>query len=156
MGKVLKRFGFNFGNGTIFSGGDMKKIVLCLLVLMVFGFMGFGQEKGDRLAVLWTSSDPDVAKKIAFVYTMNAQKNEWFDTIRFVIWGPSTKLLSEDKELQESVVKMKKLGVELYACKWCSDSYGASELLEKLGVNVIYYGKPLTKLIKEGWPILTF
>jgi hypothetical protein len=110
----------------------------------------------DRLAVLWTSADPDVAKKMVFLYAMNAKKLGWFKQIRFIIWGPSAKLLSENKELQDMLKKMKDLGVELFACKWCSDSYGVSEALEKMGVKVIYYGKPLTKLLKDDWKILTF
>jgi len=146
-----------------------KMIVFLIVVLMVSGMSLWCQEKkapapasiededpNDRLAVIWTSGDPDVAKKMVFLYVYNAKKNNWFKTIRFVIWGASTKLLSEDKELQERIKKMKKIGIELYACKWCSDSYGVSDLLTKLGVNVIYYGKPLTKLIKDDWKILTF
>ncbi|MCP5101752.1 MAG: DsrE family protein, partial [bacterium] len=73
-----------------------------------------------------------------------------------IVWGSSTKLLSQDKDLQEWIKKMKKIGIELYACKWCSDSYGVSELLEKLGITVNYYGKPLSKMIKDNWNILTF
>ncbi|MBD3413499.1 MAG: hypothetical protein GF421_03590 [Candidatus Aminicenantes bacterium] len=74
----------------------------------------------------------------------------------FIIWGSSTLLVSQDKEIQDWVKKLDKEGVELYACKWCSDQYGVSELLKKLGVDVIYYGEPLTKLIKDDWKILTF
>ena len=110
----------------------------------------------DRLAVLWTSGDPDVAKKMVFLYTYNAKRAKWFKTVRFIIWGASTKLLSEDKELQDTLKKMKDVGIELFACKWCADSYGVSEQLEKMGVTVIYYGKPLSQLIKDGWNILTF
>ncbi len=110
----------------------------------------------DRLAVLWTSGDPDVAKKMVFLYTYNAKKYKWFNEIKFIIWGASTKLLSEDRELQDQLVKMRKIGIKLYACKWCSDSYGVSDQLKKLGVNVIYYGKPLSRLIKDDWKILTF
>ena len=146
-----------------------KMIVFLIVVLMVSSIPIRCQEKKapapatmedeaphNRLAVLWTSGDPEVAKKMVFLYVYNAKKNNWFKTIRFIIWGASTKLLSEDKELQKGIKKMKNIGIELYACKWCSDSYGVSDLLTKLGVNVIYYGKPLTKLIKEDWKILTF
>ncbi len=30
----------------------------------------------EKLVVLWTSGDPEVAKKMVFMYTYNAQKNE--------------------------------------------------------------------------------
>lgn len=110
----------------------------------------------DHLGILWTSADPDVAKKMVFLYTYNAKKQGWFKKVRLIIWGPSTKLLSEDKELQDWIGKMKEVGVELAACKWCADQYGVSEMLEKLGVEVIYYGKPLTKMLKNDWEVLTF
>jgi len=150
----------------------MKKwIVISLVILMFSGILALGQEKkespksppapmmagdSDQLAVLWTSGDPEVAKKMVFIYTYNAKKYNWFKQIRLIVWGASTKLLSKDKELQDWIGKMKEAGVELYACKWCSDSYGVSEQLTKMGIEVIYYGKPLTKMIKSGWHILTF
>jgi hypothetical protein len=111
---------------------------------------------GDRLGVLWTSGDPEVAKKMVFLYTYNAKKQGWFETVRLIIWGPSTKLLSKDKELQDWIAKMKEQGIELAACKWCADQYGVSAMLEKMGVEVIYYGKPFTKMLKGDWKVLTF
>lgn len=147
----------------------MKKLIFTvMMVLLVFG-MSDGEEKKvitkpppvkkesvDRLAVLWTSGDPEVAKKMVFIYTYNAKKNNWFKEIRLIIWGASTKLLSQDEELQNWIKKFKEMGIKLFACKWCSDNYGVSDLLSQLGINVIYYGKYLTKLIKTDWKILTF
>ncbi len=46
--------------------------------------------------------------------------------MRFLIWGPSTKLLSEDVELHDYIIRMKNVGVELLACKVCADMYGIS------------------------------
>ncbi|MFZ5647696.1 MAG: DsrE family protein [Bacillota bacterium] len=46
--------------------------------------------------------------------------------------------------------------MELLACKACTDSYGVSEKLEELGIEVKYMGQPLTKLLKEGYRIITF
>ena len=60
----------------------------------------------SKLVVVWTSGDREVAQKMVYMYTYNAKKNEWWDTIRFVVWGPSSKLLSEDKELQNYLKKM--------------------------------------------------
>ncbi len=51
---------------------------------------------------------------------------------------------------------MKDAGIVLEACKACSDSYGVSEKLEKLGVNVKYMGEPFTAYIKKGRKIITF
>ena len=110
----------------------------------------------SKLMVLWTSGDRDVALKMVFMYTNNAKINGWWDEIRFVVWGPSSKLLSEDVEIQEYVEKMKDSGIELLACKACADSYGVSEKLEELGVEVKYMGQPLTAMLKSDWVSLTF
>ena len=71
--------------------------------------------KPGKLMVLWTSGDRDVALKMVFMYTFNAKKKGWWEHIRLVIWGPSSLLLSEDKELQQEVKKIKEAGVELLA-----------------------------------------
>jgi hypothetical protein len=79
----------------------------------------------SRLAVLWTSGDPEVATKVAFMYTMNAKKQGWFDEVTLIVWGPSAKLLSENLQLQGEVALMAEVGVEIVACKACADSTGS-------------------------------
>eukprot|EP01029_Cantina_marsupialis_P022450 TRINITY_DN547740_c0_g1_i1.p3 TRINITY_DN547740_c0_g1~~TRINITY_DN547740_c0_g1_i1.p3 ORF type:complete len:152 (+),score=14.03 TRINITY_DN547740_c0_g1_i1:94-549(+) len=113
-------------------------------------------KKQEELAVVWTSGDRDVAIKMVFMYTFNAKRMHWWDDIHFVIWGPSSKLLSEDKELQDYINKMKKAGVKLYACKACADMYGISDKLSELGIEVKYMGKDLTNFIKSDYKVITF
>ena len=116
---------------------------------------GSAMEK-DNLLVVWTSGDREVALKMVFMYTFNAKKNGWWKTVRFLIWGPSSRLLSEDTELQDYLAKMKEEDIELYACKACADSYPVTEQLEDLGVEVFYSGEFLANWIKSGKPVVTF
>jgi hypothetical protein len=60
-----------------------------------------------------------------------------------------------DAELKDKISEMKDAGVELVACKACSDGYGVSEELEALGVEVKYMGQPLTEILKSGQALLT-
>ena len=113
-------------------------------------------QKPSRLIVTWTSGDREVALKMVYMYTFNAKKQGWFDEVRFLVWGPSSKLLSEDKELQDYIKRMKDEGVELFACKACADMYGVSDKLASLGIDVKYMGKPLTDMLQSGWTSLTF
>lgn len=113
-------------------------------------------EAPSKLAVVWTSADKEVTMKMVYMYTFNAKKQGWFDTVQFIIWGPSSKLLSEDTELQDYLRKMKDAGVEIVACKACSDMYGVSGTLVELGVDVKYMGKPLSDILKSDWKVLTF
>ncbi len=110
----------------------------------------------SRLGVVWTSGDRDVALRMVFMYTFHAKEQGWFDEIRLIVWGPSSKLLSEDEELQAEVKKMQEAGVEFVACKACADSYGVSEKLESLGIEVKYMGVPLTEMLKGDWVTVTF
>ena len=119
--------------------------------------MPASQEAPSRLAVLWTSGDPEVAMKVAFMYTLNAKARGWFDEVTLIVWGPSSKLLAENEELQAEVQKMAEAGVELVACQACADSYGVSEALSALGIEVKYMGVPLTEILQsEDWKIITF
>jgi hypothetical protein len=141
-----------------------RLVAVALLLLLagpaVFGIIEAKATKADdepsKLLVVWTSGDRDVALKMVYMYTFNAKKNGWWDEIRFLVWGPSSKLLSEDAELQEYIKKMKEEGIELLACKACADSYGVSEKLEEMGIEVKYMGAPLTEMLKSDWVTVTF
>ena len=110
----------------------------------------------EKLVVVWTSGDRDVALKMVYMYTYNAKKYGWWKDITFIIWGPSAKLLSTDKELHDYLKKMKEEGIVLKACKACADQYEVSDKLTELGVTVKYMGVELTDFIKEGRHVITF
>ena len=113
--------------------------------------------EAEKLAVLWTSGDPFVAHKVCFMYTHNAKKAGWWNEVQLIVWGPSSKLLAEDKGLQTAVKAMMADGVVIKACKACADSYGVSDDLAALGIEVKYMGKPLTEMLKsDQWQVLTF
>jgi len=105
----------------------------------------------ETLVVLWSSGDREVATKMAFMYTRNAKLRGWWKHVTLIIWGPSAKLLTEDTELQDRIREMGAAGVALLACKACSDGFGVSEGLEKLGVEVKYMGEPFTQILKDPY-----
>jgi hypothetical protein len=110
----------------------------------------------DRLLVVWSSADREVALYNVFMYTHNAKKNGWFDTVRLLIWGPSGRLLTVDEEVQGALRAMQEDGVDVIACKACADRLGVTDGLEALGVNVFYVGSTLTEMLKGGWATLTY
>ncbi|MUP15921.1 DsrE family protein [Ancylomarina euxinus] len=111
--------------------------------------------EADKLVVVWTSGDKDVAMKMVFMYTYNAKKQAWWDDVTLLVWGPSSKLLSQDKDLQDYVKKMMESGVHVMACKACADEYGVADQLIELGITVKYAGQDLTEFIKER-KVVTF
>ena len=141
---------------------NKNAIILILSFLLVLGcFIMLAQKTTekvikpqDKLVVLWTSGDREVALKMVFMYTYNSKRFGWWDDITLVVWGPSAKLLSQDKELQDYIKKIKDSGIIIKACKGCSDMYGVSKQLEDMGITVKYMGE-LTNYLKEGRHILT-
>jgi hypothetical protein len=110
----------------------------------------------DKLVILWTSDDPYVAERVAFMYAHNAKKNGWFKEVTIIVWGPSAKLISENFKLQKEVKSMQTDGVVVEACIACANAYGVTEDLRKLGYDVKGMGKPLTDYLKSGAKVLTF
>jgi len=110
----------------------------------------------DTLTVLWTTSDREVALSMVFMYTLNAKLKGWWQHVTLIVWGPSSKLLSVDTELQEYVASMKDAGIRLLACRRCAEMFGVADRLEALGLEVKYMGEPLTELLKRNTTLLTF
>ena len=110
----------------------------------------------SKLAVLWTSGDPDVANRVALMYTHASKQFKWFDEVTLIVWGPSQQLLLNDKEIQDKVKAMQKDGIIVEACIACAMGYGIVEDLKKLDITVKGMGKPLTDYLKSDWKVLTF
>ncbi len=113
-------------------------------------------KREDKLAVLWVSGDRDVAEKSCLMYTHAAKKYGWFDDVVLIVWGPSSKLLAEDEELQKKVKAMQGDGVILEACIACADMLGVTEDLKALGIDVKGMGVPLSDYLKKGYHVLTY
>lgn len=112
--------------------------------------------KSEKLVVVWTSGDIEVAEKMVFMYVYNAKKARWFDEVTFIIWGPSAKLLSENTKLKEDLAKMQEAGIKTEACIACAKMYKVDDKLKELGIDVKGMGVPLSNYIKEGYKVMTF
>ncbi|WP_232302869.1 DsrE family protein [Draconibacterium sediminis] len=136
-----------------------RNLVLVFLILLCSVAMATNnkpmEENKNKLAVLWTSGDPDVAEKMAFMYTYNAKKQGWFDEVVLIIWGPSAKLAAENKMIQDYIKKMQEAGVKIEACLYCAKMYEVDEKLAEMGVDVKGMGVPLSDYLKEGWKTLS-
>ncbi len=108
-----------------------------------------------HLYVLWTNDNPITAEKMVFMYTINSLIHGWWEKVTLIVWGATTKLVSENKEIQKQIKEALKAGVHVTACKACADQLGVSADLENLGVEVIYWGVPLTDILKNEEKLLT-
>lgn len=113
-------------------------------------------DNSNKLAIVWSSRDRDVAEKVVFLYAQGAKQQGWFDDVVLIVWGPSSKTLAGDKELQNQLQDLMKAGITVRACSVCAGQYGVTEELTNLGLDVLPMGGPLTEYLKEGWKMLTF
>ena len=139
----------------------MKNLIFAVILVANFS-QAFAQNQNEmksdnsnKLAVLWTSGDPEVAEKMCFMYTLNAKKQGWFDEVVLIVWGPSSKLLSENKMLQDYVKRMQEAGVKVEACMSCASMYGVVEPLKEMGIDVKGMGVPLSNYLKNDWKTLS-
>lgn len=109
----------------------------------------------DKLNILWTTDNKDTIDNLLAMYTINSKANNWWHDVNVIIWGASAKLIGTDKKYQELVQEMIVSGVNVEACKVCSDNLNASKKLLELGVDVKYMGEKLTKYLKSGEKLLT-
>lgn len=109
----------------------------------------------DKLNILWTTTNKETVINMISMYSTNALSQGWWKNVNIIVWGGSAKLIAEDAQIQDEVNKMLKAGVTIEACRACSDGYGVTDNLEKLGLDVKYMGEPLTTYIKGGENILS-
>jgi hypothetical protein len=113
-------------------------------------------KKDDKLVVVWSSADPDVAMSMTFMYTHAAKRNRWFEDVTLVIWGPSARLITENEALQQKIKSMQDDGVVVEACITCARMFGVEEKLSHMGFDVKSMGLPLSEYLKKDARVLTF
>ena len=108
-----------------------------------------------HLYVLWTNDNLITSEKMVFMYTVNSLVHGWWEKVTLIIWGATAKLVSENAEIQTKIREAQNAGVHITACKACADQLGVTEVLEKLDIEVKYWGAPLTEILKNEEKLLT-
>ena len=104
----------------------------------------------NKLLIVWSSGEKEVAKKLILLYGSVMLERKYWDEATIMIWGPSAKLLAQDKELQEEVKVVQATGVKFNACVVCSDDYGVSDILKDLDIDLIHTGEMLTESLQNN------
>ena len=112
-------------------------------------------DKKTHLYILWTNGDPITAEKMVFMYAINSLIRGWWQKVTLIIWGSPAQLVSEDINIQKKIKEALDAGVHITACKACADQLGVTEALEKLKIEVIYWGAPLTEILASEERLLT-
>jgi hypothetical protein len=115
------------------------------------------QGSGNVLVIL-QSGDPELIWH-GIQYAERAIKNKWMDDVRIVIWGPAQKTICGLPPDHEIIVKFKEIQAmggkssQIWACKACSDRYGVTDKILKLGFESFHTGIATSYMIKAGYRI---
>lgn len=112
-------------------------------------------EEKTHLYLLWTSDNMITAEKMVFMYTENALAQGWWEEVTLILWGAPAKLAAENGHIREMIRQVSRTGVHVSACKACADQLGVTRSLEDLGIEVKYWGAPLTDILKGDEKLIT-
>jgi hypothetical protein len=112
-------------------------------------------EEKTKLYILWTNDNPVTAELMVFMYGINSKRKQWWKEVTIIIWGATTKLVAENLKIQELIEEAQLEGVHISACKACAEQLGLSSRIERLNIEMLYWGEPLTILLKNNEQILT-
>jgi len=110
----------------------------------------------NKLLIVWSSGEIEVAKKLVLLYGSVMLPRNYWDEAHIMIWGPSAKLLAENEELQSLVKNVQETGVKFSCCVVCSDDYGVSDKLASMGIDMTHTGERLTESLQSDWKVITF
>ena len=109
----------------------------------------------EKLNILWTNENELTSELMVIMYATNSLKKEFWNEVRVIIWGATAKLVAESKRIQGLIKEAQDEGVEFSACEACATELGVKDIIHKLGIEVKFWGEPLTKLIKEKENLIT-
>jgi hypothetical protein len=109
----------------------------------------------QHLYILWTNADPVTAEKMVFMYGINAKLNHWWEDVTIIIWGATAQLAAENALIREKIKQALHIGVNVSACKACVDQLGVTDKILELGVEVRFWGEPLTQILQADQKLLT-
>ena len=117
--------------------------------------MSIEETRINNLLVLWTTDNRETALDMVFMYTYNAKSKGWWKNVSLLIWGASSRLLATDTEIQSEVRKIADAGIRVFICKRCLEKLDVLKEVEALGHEVFYVGEEFSRLLKEGWTVLS-
>lgn len=109
----------------------------------------------NKLYILWTTGDPVTAERMVLMYAANARLRDWWKEVTVIIWGAATGLVATDADIEARLLSARTAGVRFSACKACADQLGVTDRLLDLGIEVVFWGEPLTQILKNDERLIT-
>ena len=103
----------------------------------------------DKVLIIIATSDHGKAQT-GVTYAMRTMQEGWMGEVKLIFFGPGQNVLLENKAIQD-MVKVIGEAEKPLVCKRIADSVDQAKDYEALGVDVVYVGKVISDLIKEGY-----
>ena len=110
----------------------------------------------NKIAVFWMSQNYDVIQNELFPYVKDFQLDKEWEKVRLVLCEPSIKLIALDQELKENLEDLRRIGVELIACKSHNYPNVKSKILVTLGIKDVFLNDPIEEYKETNWAVLVF
>ena len=56
-----------------------------------------------RVFMILSSADIIVHEELSFLYALNSMKQGWMDQVRVILWGPTERIVDENKKFQDMI-----------------------------------------------------
>lgn len=65
------------------------------------------------------------------------------------------RLVLENQSVRRELMELNENGVRLSACRTCAENLLVAEKMKEIGVEIKYWGEPLTRVLKSGARLIT-
>ena len=111
----------------------------------------------ENLLVIISSGEEAPAKAMTGLnFAYNAAKNKWMNDVKIILFGPSEKLATTNKDFESRLRDAIKEGIIPNACSNIAGRENITEKLQTIGVSVDPIGPILTSYVKKGYEVITF
>jgi hypothetical protein len=143
--------------------GWLLGLVFALVVMTsLSSFADIGAEYSPKgtgnVVIVIQNGDPEIIY-FGLLYASRAMKNQWMDNVKVVLWGPAEKTIAGLPENSEQIKLIREIQAmggkhgKIWACKACSDRYGITDKIVKLGIESFHTGEATSYLIKMGYQV---
>lgn len=108
-----------------------------------------------KVLLIVSSGDKNVIST-AMVFGIVSFEAKLYEDIKVFFFGPSEKVITEDKDLQSSLSKLIKDGITPVACVNLSNAFDITPKLTKLGFNAIPVGEAIADLVNKDYVTMVF
>ncbi|MDD3760710.1 MAG: DsrE family protein [Acidithiobacillus sp.] len=115
----------------------------------------------SKLAVVLLSDMNEPVKvEMAMRFALVAQQERLLDDLRFYFFGPGVRvpgqILESGSELEKVLQQLLDSGMTTVACVYNARQMGEAEHLQKAEIEARAIGPELTRLVADGYQVMTF